>query len=86
MLYVKYTDNTEDYLGNADGFLVNSSGQYIWKGDAGTEAYVVRNVVNETYILTVPAGKTVSKIELESSYLAGTTDMQRGIKDITLFN
>jgi hypothetical protein len=87
LLYIKYTDNTENYLGPSDGSGIgwDSSGQYIYKGDAGIEAYVVRNVINETYTLTIPVGKTISKIELESSYLAGTTDTLRGIKDITLY-
>lgn len=87
-LRIIYTDNTEDKIGTIDAWAVEEGGQIIYKGDAGIEQTahdgVLRNVIGETYILTVPNNKRVKCIKYNSNYLPGYPEAIRGVKDIKL--
>jgi hypothetical protein len=85
VIIVSYTDGTSQNMGVWDGSVDQSSGQTIYKGDLGTETAVQRDVIAETYTITVPANKTVKSVVLLSNFLSGYPQQRRGVKDITIF-
>jgi hypothetical protein len=87
---LRYTNGSESYIGTQDAWAVPDGGQVIYKGDAGTEITagaqgITRNVINETYILTVDPTKTLQSIKYYSSYLSGYPESIRGVKDIKIY-
>jgi len=54
------------YFGVRDAWVDPSGGQNIYKGDAGVESRVMRNVIGERYTYTVPVGTVITSIYLDS--------------------
>lgn len=66
-LRLHLNDGTIYLLGTNDAWTDDSTGQNIYKGDAGTESKVMRDVINERYSFTVPINLKVVKLDLFSS-------------------
>lgn len=66
-LIIHLSNGSSVSLAISDAWDYGPSGQTIYKGDAGIETMVTRNVINERYTYTVPEGLTVTKIVLQSA-------------------
>lgn len=65
-LQIHLDDGSVWMLGTNDRWAHGPSGQNIYKGDAGNEERRTRNVINERYTYTIPAGRKVTNIEFVS--------------------
>ena len=81
-LIITLDDATSIRLGTNDSWNASHYGQHIYKGDAGDESRVPRNVVGETYTYTIPTGRTVVDISVVSCGLSGHPYSTRGMRDI----
>ena len=81
-LIITLDDATSILLGARDGWTDPSNGQNIFKGDAGNENRVTRNVVGETYTYTIPTGRTVVDISVLSAIYSPYPYATRGMRDI----
>lgn len=86
-LAIHLSNGTIVSLAVSDSWDYRPSGQTIYKGDAGVETMVTRDVINERYTYTVPEGLTVTKIVLQSAGWYESSNGQyypfslRGMKD-----
>jgi len=87
ILNIKLSNGTTMNIGTSDGWDLPSSGHSVYKGDAGVENNVTRNIVGERFTCTIPEGVTVTGISINSGgYYYSTTGRYyafslRGLKD-----
>jgi hypothetical protein len=84
VLRVTLSDETTIQMGTRDAWAGSSDGQTIYKGDAGTLSKQKIIVIEQEFVASIPVGKTVSSIALNSGYLSGHPASVRGIRSIKL--
>ena len=84
-IMIQLSDGKIQLLGTNDAWADVNTGQNIYKGDAGSETRVLRNVLGERYTYTVPEGVYVTGLSLLSypAYTQGRyyPSSLRGMKD-----
>lgn len=75
-------DASTKNLGCLDGFASETDGQNVYRGDQADQLGLRANVVDLTFIYTIPTIRTLSTLNFRGGYYLSFPATTRGVKDI----